>query len=310
MLLYIGLFRFASFLDDPSWSAPPKGYGSTWLFSWIGSSSTTADILALLLLFIQAILINYLVGHHKLTYENSMFPGIVYVLLMSFFPEFQHLSPILLASTFLLIGLSDVFECYQKGDAANNVFNAGLMLALATFFYAPAIYLILAFYLGFVSLKSFRIKEILQFVIGFAIPHFLLFVIAYWNDTITDYVQFQWVQPFGIIQSFPMTNRYIFLKIGLFLVLMLASFINYSNLSTKTYIHVKKKLDVTYWLMVIAAAGIFLQPEFTLADFQILCIPLAIFMGATLLQIKNKLLAEIIHLLILGMILSLQYLLY
>jgi len=88
------------------------------LFSSI-SSPIGQSISAILLVYLQAVFLNRLVIKHRLAPDYSLWPGLIYILL-TLMPSFPGLSPHLLANTFILISLDQLFRTYKSPKVADN----------------------------------------------------------------------------------------------------------------------------------------------------------------------------------------------
>ena len=78
----------------------------------------------MLLVVLQAIMLNTVVNNYKMGRELTYFTALCYILLASAIPEFLYLSPALMGNTFLIIALAEMFKWYRKFEASASIFNA------------------------------------------------------------------------------------------------------------------------------------------------------------------------------------------
>ncbi|HEY0433379.1 MAG TPA: hypothetical protein VGC95_05875, partial [Chitinophagaceae bacterium] len=103
------------------------------------SSPVIYPLLAYALLFIQAIALTRLINDHRLMNRSNYLPAMSYILITSFFPEWNYFSAPLLLNTFLVIILGWLFRIYNHQRAKGIVFNTGLVIGIATFIFFPSV---------------------------------------------------------------------------------------------------------------------------------------------------------------------------
>jgi len=136
-----------------------SGIFSELLYQWISPHSMEGFVVATILVFLQAVTINVIVGKYRIANEISLLPGMFYVLLSSAFSEFLYLSPLILANTFYIIVLMELFSIYRKYSAAGAIFNIGLWTGVASLFYGSYLFLFILAMAGLGILRSFKLKE-------------------------------------------------------------------------------------------------------------------------------------------------------
>ncbi len=129
-------------------------------------------LLTIVLLSLQAVLINVLVSNHRLASEVSLFPGLFYILIASSLPDFLCFSPIHLANTFLIIALGILMATYKQSSCADLIFNVGLWLGVASLFYPPFLLFLFVGMAGLNVLRAYKIRERLMILAGMADPVF------------------------------------------------------------------------------------------------------------------------------------------
>ena len=64
-------------------------------------------------------------------------PGMAYLLITSFFPEWNYFSAPLLINTLLIFVLGWLFKMYNHPKAKGIVFNTGLAMSISSFIFFP-----------------------------------------------------------------------------------------------------------------------------------------------------------------------------
>lgn len=152
----------------------------------VGTGALYAGALAaFILLYSQALMINYAVTEHRLTTKASFLPAMAYLLLTSLLPEWNYFSPPLLASTLIIWVVLKVFRIYNLPSVKGRVFNAGLIMGICSMIYFPSGAFLLLLLLGVLILRPFRLNELILLVLGAVTPYYFFAVYLFLNDRLT-----------------------------------------------------------------------------------------------------------------------------
>ncbi|MDX1942173.1 MAG: hypothetical protein SFU99_16535 [Saprospiraceae bacterium] len=306
LLFYAAILHIGVFVNPPSWQ--PSGYGffSKLIYDAIGSNGLVPDILAIILLFIQAVAINIITANHRIAESVSLFPGLFYILIASALPEFLHLSPLHLANTFYIIALSELLKIYKKPSCANNIFNVGFWLAIATLFYPSyAIFLPLGL-LGVNVLRAFNIKEWLMVAAGFLVPYILSGTVLLWINDLNTLINLQFTREYAFLNFRAYEGYEVYFKIAFYDLFLLIAIFSYSLYVFKKVMQVQKKINVLYWALLLSGFTLFFQAGIQLDHLLVLAVPLGMLISLNFQSIANRW-AESFHLLILIIVLFFQY---
>jgi|TARA_R110000737_G_scaffold353393_1_gene404811 hypothetical protein len=274
------------------------------LFDWV-SSPLLQSILAIILVYVQCIYINRLVIKHRLAPQITLVPGLIFALLVSLMPEFTTLSPHLIANSLILIVIGQVFKIYKAPKVADNIFNVGFWIGIACLFVPNYIYLIIIGLFSVFIVRSVKQKELVQLFSGLGTLFFLVFSGLYIYDIpILNVASKMNFSPHLSIFSIRGAEIY---KFAGWLLLAVFSVINYNTYSFKKSIQAKKKIDILFWFLLGAGVLLFLVSEVVAFNALLICIPLAIFLNVHLLNIKNPLTQELIHVVFLILLFSLNF---
>jgi hypothetical protein len=308
LLPYTALIRIRSLLIPESYVPLENDSPLAKLFfEVIGTNPLVQSIIAILLIFIQAVLINRICIKHRLTHELTLFPGVFFVIWVSLFPELLVLSPALIANSFLIFAFYELFRTYKKPKASTHIFNVGFWISIAAIFYLPFISLILLGYVGIYTLRSFKWSERFQYITGIIVPFFWLGVWQLWVGNLR-----------GVWQDFILENIQFFESITrvlsgnlawvLGILVLLISFVfSYNQFTIKKSIQVQKKIDVYYWLMLCALVGLILINTPTHVYLIVLSLAVALFLSMYFLRVKNKMYGELIHIILIGIMYSMHF---
>jgi hypothetical protein len=307
VLAYLFIIRFSLFTHAFPWNPENSNAGvpSLWVFQFMSRFGLNPALLSLALVFVQAFYINLMYRNYRATQEVTLLPGVFYALAASLIPEFMNLSPILLANTFLLLAIENVYSVYRANDCADKIFNIGFWIGVASLFQFSFTMFLVAFFVGLTIMRGFRLNEFLMFFIGFFIPHILLSVHMFWTNQLGTMKQ-NLLDNLGFFNIQMHHEQFASLKILLVGVLIAFVLITSGMLYSKRNVTAQKYVSILYWVLFAALGTIFMQANIGLQHFLILSVPLGILLSFCLQSINSNT-TEMVHLLIVVAALLLQY---
>jgi len=300
LLPYTCLVRIYSLINPRSYqSSEIEGVFNHSIFTALADLPLLQSILAIVLLFIQGVCINYLSNANRLQNRASLFPGLIYILLMSLHRDFLFLTPILLANTFLIIGLLSIMKTYRVSTCSDAIFNTSFFIGMASSFYLPYFLFLIPGFVGLVILRSFNLRERILYVAGAIVYYYLFFSVLFFFSTSKTYFlpYFKANLPIPNFSSFGIIE---YSLIALTVILAILSIVNYYNLRKKKSIQVQKKIDIFYWFLFTSPIVIFFWHLVSIQSLIVFIIPLSLFFAMILYNMRNKGLAELIHLVFLA----------
>lgn len=295
LLFYAALLKLVVFWAPFRWTPNGQGWLADMLYDWVNWQSVPAQILSIFLLAVQGFIVNYIVLENRLSNENTLFPGVFFVLLSSAFPDFLYLSPVLLGNTFFLIGLSQILKVYKKNQCAGYIFNAGFWVGLASLVYFPFIFMAVVMVAAILILRAPKMSEILLNLIGTITIFWLIGIGFYLTDHFQQFSSLQFANNFdflGFLDSNFTTQSWI--KFGLFFLLLLWSILNAGIYMGKKNIESQKKITILYWVLAGGILAGMFQRAVTLDHLLVLTPALGIFLGFSFENMKASI-AEAIH---------------
>ncbi len=241
-------------------------------------------------------MINRIVIKNNLSKENNLVSGLIYGLFNSILLAFLPLTPELVASFFVLLSVQSIFNAYNNLKSADEIFLSGFYMAMGSLIYFPVFYLLLVTFIGFLIMRSFRGIERIQHIIGWSVPFFLIWTIEYYfkaepSDFPGYFLNKLNVNIFSTGLKIPE-----FLILIMVAILVIISVFSFNIYQGKKVIASQKRISVLYWLMLILGLSAFFFTGIRMNHLHLITIPLSIFFTFTLLEFKNNIVAEIIHL--------------
>lgn len=234
---------------------------------------TIFSFLSFLVAFSIGLLLNYFFQQQKMASRPTDLPGMSYLLLSSFFPEWTYSSAAQLTSLLLIYLLFLLFRLYNQNEARRSLFNMGLAVGVGAFIFSSTLLLGVWLLLAILIMRPFRVKELLLTLLGIFTPFYFygvwLFVTDRWSTS-------QWMPSMGI--HFPTIQSSVWLAGAAFLLLipLLSGAYSISNNSRKMLIQVRRGWTVLTFLLINALLLPFVYTD-TLGGWQLALIPLAFY---------------------------------
>ena len=284
----------------------PQGILSYEIIQRIGTQHWIEPILALILVFAQGVIINFLVFKYRMTGEQSLFAGLFYILLASTLTSFLGLTATLLATTFVILSFFELFESYRKPFAATNIFNVGMLLAIASFFHFSIVLFLLWGIICVNILRSGSVKEAVMLVVGFVVPYFLLATVYFMTDSYDIF----WNEHFGKNIAFMNfvgeRSWFTVASYSFFFLLIAIVVLGQGFYSSKRSMQAQKYQTVLYWTLIFSGLTIIFQAKTSLDSLILLAPSISIFLAYNFLYFKTQV-GESVHLLWLLAVLIVQY---
>ena len=128
--------------------------------------AVTASFLAFFLLYLQALLLNYLVNEYRLITKHNYLPAMSFLVITTLLPEWSYLSAPLVANTLIIWMFIKLFALYNTPKAKAQIYNIGLIAGVSSYLYFPSVFFMICILLGIMVLKPFRLHEIFLFLLG------------------------------------------------------------------------------------------------------------------------------------------------
>jgi hypothetical protein len=144
-----------------------------WLVSLLPSGNAASySVIAFILLYTQALMINYLVNEYRMISKGTYLPAMAYLLITSLLPEWNYFSSPMLANSFIIWIFIYLFKLYNSNNARAEIYNIGLIAGITSYIYFPSAAFAICVLLGLMILKPFRLNEIVLFILGGTTPYY------------------------------------------------------------------------------------------------------------------------------------------
>lgn len=282
----------------------PLYHGLVHVLQKSGSGALWGSVVAFLLLYVQALMINYFMNDLRMLGKATYLPAMAYLLLTTLLPEWNFLSSPLVATTFVLLTFIQLFRLYNLQIARGTVFNMGLLLGISSYIYFPAVGFLLCVLLGMMILKPFRLNELVLCLVGCLTPYYFygayLFLIG--QLSFASFIP-------RISVRVPEVQSTIWLAVGTLLLtipFLVGGFFVQSHLH-KMLIQVRKNWSILLLYLVLAFFVPFINTHSSFSNWILVVAPFACFHAATYFHLPKLWLANVLFFLTVGYILYLEY---
>lgn len=279
-----------------------------WLLQSLNSATTNnaviCSLIAFLFLYIQALMVNYLVNEYRLIQKPTYLPAMAYLLLTSLLPEWNYLSSPLIATTFIIWIFIKLFSLYNVSNARGRIYNIGLLLGISSYFYFPSASFLICILLGLVILKPFRLNEVVLLLMGCLTPYYFIGAYLFLTDQLSIPNFFPHVSVLV-----PVIRSTIWLAISiLFLAIpfLIGGFFVQAHLH-KMLIQVRKSWSIMLLYLPLAFFIPFVNTNSSFNNWILLVVPFSTFHASTYFYPAKKWMPNLLFFLAIGYILYMQY---
>lgn len=283
---------------------PMPLYGMVASFS--GTNPLTGIIFSLLLVGLMGFLMVNLNTNLFFINERTFIPALIYILISSFFPQYQQLNPAIFGAIFLMLAIRRIMDGYRIAGTAYNFFDAAVFISIGSLFYANLIWFFLLVIIGIAILRTGNFKEIVISVIGLITPYFLIF--GFYYITGKDLNDLYTLIKYNL---FSQTGNYIFTGLTIASVLYagliaLVSILYLLKSMNSKKIKSRKTFYLLIWSFIVSLSAYFFLPAVSVEIVWIAGIPLSYFLTHYFVFVKRKLIPEILFTVLFILILFIQ----
>lgn len=175
LVLWTGAFIRPSIPEPSHFYAPIYDLIQGWLVSF----PRLASALALAIILFEGLWLNLLLSNHKMTSSNTLMPLFVYILAMSCDQTSLTITPQLFVNLFLIAEFSLLFADSAEPLHPDKNFYASACIGIASLVYLPALALLVAYLVVYVTYKLYNWRHLLIGLLGFLAPYIALLTYAF-----------------------------------------------------------------------------------------------------------------------------------
>jgi hypothetical protein len=270
------------------WSALPNIFFWSLMFNGI-------------LLFLQAMFLNYIVNSQGILYKNTFLPGLVFLIINSFFLQQNELTPHLISNTFLLLLFQRLCYLYESPNPLLVVLDAGLYLGVGVLFNYDLLVFLPFILISVVLIRSFNIRYLIISIIGLFLPLYFTGVYFYTTDRFAEL----WLY---IIQSFETKNLMVnesdssrLAPWAIVVPIIAVAVFNLQQNFFRNKVKTRRIIQMVYLFLPIGFASVFLDNNNYMYSIIYGSVPISILIGYYFISERRFWLKEVLFLTLLFM---------
>ena len=226
--------------------------------------------------------------------ERTFLPASFYIILTGLFPETQLFNPVIPATLLLVITFDRVMALYRKSGTAYNLFDASLLIGIASMLYFNIIWFYIIVLAGIALLRTFNLKELAVSVFGLVTPYIALYAgyyiggldLASFTDIIIQNIIFEKVSPSW--------SPLLIIAGSVNLMILIISLAHLLSVFNKKKVRSRKTFSLLLWIMVITVVIYLIIPGVSTEIVYILFVPYAYLASHYIVFSKNKKIANVL----------------
>jgi hypothetical protein len=258
----------------------------------IGNSSPVIySLITFLLLFIQALGFNTIVNTQRMLQRPTYLTGMSYLLITSVFSDWYILSAPLIVNTFFIWIWSKLCILHNDPAPKTTVFNIGLVIGVATFFYYPSIVFALLALAGLGIARPFKLPEWLIALTGILTPFYFFGAWLFLTDKWKTYK----MPVTGFTLPAFYESKWAFAAILLIFLSMFVGIVFIQNNLRRQVVQTRKSWQLIYLYLVVAAAVPFLNIAPAFNYWILMAVPAALIMASAFFYPEKKWFPLVVH---------------
>ncbi len=309
LLFDYGLLLKFSFFEDPPIPVIKKTDGILFkelltAIKHVGAGNPFIyTIIVYLLLFTQAVSINKLINYQRLLQRSTYLPAMSYLLITSIFTEWNVISAPLIINTLLIWAWQRMSNLYNNQNPKTTLFNIGMIIGVASFFYFPSLAFALLIAFALVFTRPFKLNEWVIALIGVITPFYFFFAWLFLSDNLKNYNL-----PVIVLGNLRFHQSYwSFAAIVLVLIAFLtgAWFVRLNI--TNQIVQVRNNWGLILSYIVVAVLISFLNGTHTFDYLILAAVPFSAFIACAFFYPSNKWLPLLLHWVMVGFVIANSY---
>lgn len=265
---------------------------------YIGSLEIVSGSVTLVLIFLQAIVLNNILDEYDILPKNSSMTAYVFLIIASSRSELLFLNPFIFSGLFLILSLGQIFLMYGKQDSFASAFNAGLFISLASMCYFPTIFVFILVLISFIIYRQFFWREWLITIAGLFVPYLFLATYYFWTDQLA-FKYSEYLNAFKLISISELVfDKIFYIQAGFIALIVLFAFFRLIVAFNEKPIRIRKAYSLLIWFLFVSFAIFIFSGNYYFHGFWFLIIPVSAILSGYFLIMKNTGFTEIILMLL------------
>ncbi len=259
---------------------------------------------ALVVVLIQAVLLNRIVNNYNLLGKPSFVPALMYVTATALFEPFLALSPALIANFLILWMMEKILSIYRREHALPVMFDLGMIIAAGTLIYFPFIAMLPLLWIVLIIFRPFNWREWIAGLIGFFTICFFVGIFYYLNGSLDSFL-ITVSQATKFNKGFHV-NLYDYIVLIPVILILVSSVLTLRQKLYRSNVHVRKSYYVLLFMLAFAIPSFYLRKEYNIYHFLLAIPSVSVFMAHFFTNAGKRWFYESLYILLAGVIIYFQ----
>lgn len=270
----------------------------------LDSTPVVYSFITYFLLFTQAITFNQLLNNRRLMQKPNYLPAMSYLLITSFFGEWNLLSAPLVINTLLIWVWAKMSNLYNNKHAKATLFNIGIAVGICSFFYFPSLVFGLLIIFALLITRPPKVAEWLIAIIGIFTPWYFLFVWLF----ITNKLYSFHLTGFQISQPLFAQNTVGYIGMIFLTVVTIIGGFFVQSFAGKQVVQVRKSWGLMILYLIVALFIPFINISHNFEYWILAAVPVSAFIGCAFYYPRVKLIPMALQWIMVGFVIYMEYL--
>jgi hypothetical protein len=261
------------------------------------------SFISFLLLYTQAISFNQMANGQRLMQKPNYLPAMAYLLITSLFHEWNILSAPLIVNSLLIWVWASMSGLANSRKISAQLFNIGVAIGIATFFYFPSIAFTVLIIFGLILTRPFNPAEWLLSLLGIISPYYFLISYVFLTDKWKGY-KFP-----GFSVSFPLFHgsRWALAAIIIVLFATMVGIYFVKQNFRRQLVQSRKSWNLVFLYFFVAICIPFINATHTFQYWILCAVPLSALVGASFFYTTKKWFPLMLHWLMVAFVILFSY---
>jgi len=266
------------------------------------------SIASLIILLVLAFIVLQINNRYSFIRVRTMLPAPLYIIMISGLVELHTLHPVYFAAFFVLMAIYRFFSAFDQVKPYSAVFDAGLLLGIASLFYFNIAVLFPALFFGIPILaREIRWREFAIVTLGFLLPFIFAVSYAFVAENLLEVLKIFEVNTLTPNSHFK-NNIPLQIYLGFLIILTLLGSIKIIQQYDSKKVSTRKFFTVFFLLFVTSLASFTFVPATSQEMLVITAIPVTFLVSNFFVFLKSRFWGELLFSLLLIIVITLQVL--
>jgi hypothetical protein len=260
-------------------------------------------LVAYLLIFLQAVTFNQVIISRKMMQKPNYLPAMSYLLITSFFPEWNVLSAPLIINSILIWVWDKMSNLNNNIHPKATLFNVGIAIGLASFFYLPSLALAPFVILSLIITRPPKVAEWLVTFLGIITPWYFLFTWLFLTNKLYSFH----FGGFGITRATYQLFRNEWTGIIFIGLMIIIGLFFVQSYMAKQVLQVRKNWGQMIFYLLIGIGIPFIVISHSIGYWLLALVPASAFIGCAFYYPRKRWIPMVLQWLMVGFTLYMQY---